>query len=43
MSQIVAYLDEVGIQDPHIRAALDKDPQKLASPLVLNIVALADQ
>lgn len=43
MSQIVAYLDEVGIQDPHIRAALNKDPQKLASPLVLNIVALAYQ
>jgi len=43
-SQIAAYLDEVGIQVPHIRAVLDDDPslqRLLASPLVLNIVALA--
>jgi NACHT domain len=43
-SQIAAYLDEVGIQLPHIRAVLDDDPslqRLLASPLVLNIVALA--
>jgi hypothetical protein len=43
-SQIAAYLDEVGIQVPHIRAVLDDDPslqRLLASPLVLSIVALA--
>jgi hypothetical protein len=43
-SQIAAYLDEVGIQVPHIRAVLENDPslqRLLASPLVLSIVALA--
>src|SRR6266536_2539037 len=43
-SQIAAYLDELGIQVPDIRAALDDDvslQQVLASPLALSVVALA--
>jgi hypothetical protein len=42
--QIAAYLDELGVEVPYLRAALHDDPslqQLLASPLALSVVALA--